>query len=91
MLEEAKENYKSLRYSTRIGIMIIIGFLPAGYVYYTEVLTISEQLELAQQAKTEETKKYQDAKKKKEEITQVRGEICYCNGRAEESTRKTTQ
>lgn len=71
MLEEARENYKSLRSSTRIGIMVLLGLLPAGYVYYTEVLTISEQLEVAQQTKTAETKKYQDAKKKKEELPKL--------------------
>ncbi len=68
MFDEAKENYKEMNYKKRAVIMIVVGLLPAAYMYYDEGSTLQKKLEEAQQAKVAEQKKYQVAKNKKENL-----------------------
>lgn len=68
MLEEFKENYKDMSFRKRALIMIVVGMLPAGYIYWDEGINLSEELQAAQETKIAENKKYQVAKSKTEKL-----------------------
>ena len=68
MLEEVKENYKDMSYKQRAVIMLLVGLLPAAYIYYEEGSGLSEKLQAVQQTKISENKKYKIAKNKKENL-----------------------
>ena len=75
MFDEAKENYKALPAKQRALIMVFVGLLPAGYIYYEEGSGLSEKLEGAQQAKIAENKKIPSSKKQKRKPPTIRGKI----------------
>ena len=68
MLDEAKENYKELSYKQRALIMLLVGILPALYIYYEEGSGLLDKLQAAHQNNTAENKKYQIAKNKTEKL-----------------------
>ena len=68
MLDDLKENYRSMSIKKRILIMVVLGLLPGGYTYYAEAHMITEKLQQAQDNKVAEQKKYQIAKEKSEKL-----------------------
>ncbi|MDE3268800.1 MAG: type 4a pilus biogenesis protein PilO [Pseudomonadota bacterium] len=67
-LEEIKERYSSMNEFKRGFIMLLIGLIYPGYLFYERGLSLQQELQDAQRQKTVVENQYEVAKKKSSEL-----------------------
>lgn len=77
MLDELKERYKSLRPSTKYALLVVLGLAPAIWTYYEQGMGLTEQLSEANTAKDNANQKYQEAKKKTEDLPKLESRFTF--------------
>ena len=77
MLDELKERYKSLRPSTKYALLVVLGLAPAAWTYYEQGMGLTEQLNDANTAKENANQRYQEAKKKTEDLPKLESRFTF--------------